>query len=75
MTTTFRGIFLTSEHAAETADFYRRVAGLPLETAGGEGYTYWKLDRDGMQLAIHDAGAFADYTHPPLSGSNLTHLY
>lgn len=28
-----------------------------------------------MQLAIHDAKAFAEYAYPPLSNSNLTHLY
>ncbi len=28
-----------------------------------------------MQLAIHDAEAFADYAFPPAAGSNLTHLY
>ncbi|HEV2506333.1 MAG TPA: VOC family protein [Mesorhizobium sp.] len=72
----FRGIFLTSTSPARTADFYRRVAGLPLEQVGAEGsYIYWRIDRDGIQLAIHAAEAFAAYTHPPLAGSNLTHLY
>ncbi|MFE0016850.1 VOC family protein [Mesorhizobium sp. NPDC059054] len=76
MQTTFRGIFLTSARPAETADFYRRVAGLPLEQVGAHGsYVYWRLDRDGVQLAIHEAEAFGAHTHPPLSGSNLTHLY
>lgn len=76
MRTTFRGIFLTSSNPAATADFYRRVAALPLETVGEEGqYIYRRLDRDGVQLAIHHAKAFAPYTHPPLAGSNLTHLY
>lgn len=28
-----------------------------------------------MQLAIHDAEAFAAYAHPPNPASNLTHLY
>jgi hypothetical protein len=28
-----------------------------------------------MQLAIHDAKAFADHTYPALAASNLTHLY
>lgn len=28
-----------------------------------------------MQLAIHEAGAFAGHAYPPLAGSNLTHLY
>ncbi len=28
-----------------------------------------------MQLAIHDAKAFAGYAYPAVSGSNLTHLY
>ena len=37
--------------------------------------TYWRLDRDGMQLAIHDAEGFADYAIPPNPASNLTHLY
>jgi catechol 2,3-dioxygenase-like lactoylglutathione lyase family enzyme len=76
MQVSFRGIFLTSGRPAATADFYREVAGQPLEAVGEEGqYIYWRLDRDGMQLAIHDATAFASYTHPPLAGSNLTHLY
>lgn len=76
MQTTFRGIFLTSANPSETADFYRRVAGLALEQIGSPGgYIYWRIDRDGVQLAIHDAAAFASYTHPPLAGSNLTHLY
>jgi hypothetical protein len=76
MQVSFRGIFLTSDQPAATADFYREVAGQPLEAVGDEGqYIHWRLDRDGMQLAIHDAAAFASYTHPPLAGSNLTHLY
>lgn len=76
MQTTFRGIFLTSGQPSATADFYRRVAALHLETVGEEGqYIYWRLDRDGVQLAIHDAKAFAPYAHPSLAGSNLTHLY
>lgn len=76
MQTIFRGIFLTSGNPVATPDFYREVALLPLETIGEQGqYVYWRLDRDGMQLAIHDASAFAPYAHPPLSGSNLTHLY
>jgi len=70
MQTTFRGIFLTSGHPAATADFYRRVAGLAHERAGEEGgYAYWRLDRGGVQLAIHEAGAFADHAYPPLAGS------
>lgn len=28
-----------------------------------------------MQLAIHDAEAFASYAYPPNPESNLTHLY
>ncbi len=75
MKTTLRGVFLTSIDPAATARFYREVAGLPLEQAGEGGYTYWLLDRDGMQLAIHDAQAFADYAYPPNRDSNLTHLY
>lgn len=75
MKTTFRGVFLTSTDPAATARFYREVAGLPLEQAGEGGYTYWRIDRDGMQLAIHDAQAFADYAYPPNRHSNLTHLY
>lgn len=76
MQTIFRGIFLTSPNPAGTAEFYRSVAGLPLEQAGAEGgYIYWRLDRAGVQLAIHSAEAFASYAHPPLPGSNLTHLY
>jgi len=76
MDTTFRGIFLTSETPEATARFYEEVALLPLERVGTPGqYVYWRLDRDGVQLAIHDAKAFADYAYPPLPGSNLTHLY
>jgi len=47
-----------------------------MEKVGVEGgYGYWRLDRDRMQLAIHDAKAFADYAHPALPNSNLTNLY
>ncbi|WP_246225856.1 VOC family protein [Chelativorans xinjiangense] len=38
-------------------------------------YIYWKLDRDGIQIAIHDAKLFADYAYPPVAESNLTHIY
>ena len=73
---TFRGVFLTSADAAKTAAFYRDVGCLPLEQNGSSpGYVYWKLDKDGMQLAIHEARAFADYAHPPFAQSNVTHLY
>lgn len=76
MDTKFRGVFLTSEKPEATARFYEQVASLPLETVGTPGqYVYWRLDRDGMQLAIHEAKAFADYANPPLAKSNLTHLY
>jgi hypothetical protein len=72
----FRGVFLTSDKPEATAKFYEQVAALPLETVGTPGdYIYWRLDRDGIQLAIHDAKAFADYAYPPCSGANLTHLY
>jgi catechol 2,3-dioxygenase-like lactoylglutathione lyase family enzyme len=71
-----RGIFLTSEHPAQTARFYEQVGGLPLEKIGVEGqYVYWKLDNGALQLAIHDAAKFAAYTHPARPESNLTHLY
>lgn len=76
MEPTFRGVFLTSEHPEATARFYEDVALLPLEAVGTKGeYIYWRLERNGVQLAIHDAKAFAKYTYPPLSDSNLTHLY
>lgn len=76
METSFRGVFLTSENPEAAATFYRQVALFPLEAIGEEGgYIYWRLDRNGMQLAIHDAKAFASYAYPPVSGSNLTHLY
>ncbi|HEU4576895.1 MAG TPA: VOC family protein [Polyangiaceae bacterium] len=76
MSTLFRGVFLTSKDPASTARFYRDVAGLELEQMGGEGaYVYWRVDHDGLQLAIHDAQKFAAYTHPPKPESNLTHLY
>jgi hypothetical protein len=76
MDITLRGIFLTSEQPQVTARFYEQVALLELETIGTpEHYVYWRCDRDGMQLAIHDAEAFAAYAHPALAGSNLIHLY
>ena len=76
METTFRGVFLTSDNPEATARFYEQVASLPLETVGAKDrYVYWRLDCHGMQLAIHDAKAFAAYAYPPLTGSNLTHLY
>lgn len=76
MSARFRGIFLTSSAPAATAAFYAEVASLDLEVVGSPGtYRYWRLDRDGIQVAIHDAAAFAPYCDPPLVGSNLTHLY
>jgi hypothetical protein len=76
VTATLRGIFLTSEQPEACARFYIDVVGLPLERVGTEGvYVYWKVDRDGLQLAIHDAQAFSAYTHPAMRTSNLTHLY
>jgi catechol 2,3-dioxygenase-like lactoylglutathione lyase family enzyme len=71
----FRGVFLTSQSPEATAAFYRDVAGIPLEAVGSDAYTYWRLDRNGIQIAIHDAEAFAAYAHPPIADSNLTHLY
>lgn len=59
-----------------TAKFYEQVAALPLEWMGVEGqYVYWRIDQGDMQLAIHDASAFADYAYPAQAGPNLTHLY
>jgi len=76
MVATFRGVFLTSDNPQETARFYRVVAGLPLEQVGDPNtYVYWILSQNGMELAIHDSAAFAEYTDPPLRGSNTTHLY
>lgn len=76
MQATFRGVFLTSEKPEVTATWYQQVAALPLERVGAPGeYNYWRLDRGGIQLAIHDAKAFADYAYPSLAASNLTHLY
>lgn len=73
---TLRGIFLTSEQPEACARFYIDVAGLELERVGTERvYVYWKVDRDGLQLAIHDAKAFSTYTHPVARASNVTHLY
>ena len=73
---TLRGIFLTSADPQRTARFYRDIAGLNLEQIGPPGgYQYWKIDDGSMQLAIHAADSFSDYTHPPVAGSNLTHLY
>jgi hypothetical protein len=74
--TVLRGIFLTSENPDQTANFYRTVAGLDLEEIGSaDTYRYWKIDKEGVQLAIHDAEKFADYTHPVQRDSNVTHLY
>jgi hypothetical protein len=76
METKLRGVFLTSETPRATAEFYKQVAALPLEQVGAGGqYIYWRIDHGGMQLAIHDAAAFADYAYPAQAGSNLTHLY
>jgi hypothetical protein len=76
METRFRGVFLTSENPETTANFYRQVALFPLEAVGEPGgYIYWRLDRNGMQLAVHDAKAFATYAYPSVASSNLTHLY
>jgi hypothetical protein len=72
----FRGIFLTSAEPEKTASFYQDVALLTLESVGEPGqYVYWKLDRDGIQIAIHDARLFAGYAYPPVAESNLTHIY
>lgn len=72
----FRGIFLTCEKPERTAAFYKDVAGLELEQVGKAGeYIYWKIDKDGIQIAIHDAAAFASYTFPAFAQSNVTHLY
>ena len=76
METKLRGVFLTSENPEATAKFYKTVAVLQLEQMGVEGqYIYWRIDHGGMQLAIHNASAFASYAHPAQAGSNLTHLY
>lgn len=76
MRISLRGIFLTSERPAATADFYERVAQLPLEKVGKEGeYAYWRIDDGGVQLAIHDAALFSAHTHPAEARSNLTHVY
>ena len=76
MKSTLRGIFLTSEKPEVTAKFYRSVANLELEEVGSPGgYVYWKADKNGMQLAIHDAKQFAAHTYPPRPDSNLIHLY
>ncbi|MGO2863037.1 MAG: VOC family protein [Brevibacterium sp.] len=75
MQSKFRGVFLTCDDAEVTADFYRDVAGVPLEAVSSDEYTYWMLDIDGVQIALHDAKAFADYSYPPNPSSNLTHLY
>lgn len=76
MRSTVRGIFLTSETPQQTAMFYKSVAGLLLEQVGEmREHAYWKLDQDGIQIAIHDASKFAGYAHPARPDSNLTHLY
>ncbi|MDN6528123.1 MAG: VOC family protein, partial [Brevibacterium sp.] len=58
-----------------TAEFYRDVAGVPVAPVGSDDYTSWMLDLNGVQIALHDAKAFADYSFPPNPESNLTHLY
>jgi hypothetical protein len=74
--TRLRGLFLTSEHPDLTARFYRDIAGLSLEQVStADGYIYWKLNDPNLQLAIHAAKGFADYTYPAVRASNLTHLY
>jgi hypothetical protein len=76
MTPILRGIFLTSEHPERTAEFYRDIAGLPLERVGDPAtYCYWKLDRNEFQIAIHGAREFAAYAYPCRPESNVTHLY
>lgn len=75
MTARFRGVFLTCQDSVKTAAFYRDLAGVPLEEAGDDEYTYYRLEVDGIQIALHDAHAFADYSFPPNSESNLTHMY
>lgn len=76
MKAAFRGIFLTSEDPASTAKFYLDVAGLDLEQIGSGGeYVYWRIDTDGVQLAIHDAKRFGMDAYPAVAGSNLIHLY
>lgn len=71
-----RGIFLTSPKPEVAAKFYRDVAGMELEQIGNtDSYVYWKIDKDGLQLAIHDSAKFSEYTHPVIPESNLTHLY
>jgi hypothetical protein len=75
MKSTFRGIFLTSDSPTVTAKFYQDVAGLALEAIGSGEHVYWKADNDGVQIAIHDAAKFADYSLPARPESNLTHLY
>ncbi|WP_152346051.1 MULTISPECIES: VOC family protein [Brevibacterium] len=75
MESTFRGVFLTCTDPEATAAFYREIADLPLETAGDEDYTYFVIDAEGIQIALHGAEAFADYAFPPVAESNLTHLY
>lgn len=76
MDATFRGVFLTSEEPEVTAKFYKQVALLPLERVGTPGqHIYWRLELGGMQLAIHEAKAFAEYAYPSLAESNLVHLY
>lgn len=76
MKTILRGVFLTSETPVLTAKFYREVARLELEQIGSEGgYEYWKMDENGVQLALHSAKEFAEYTYPAFLDSNVTHLY
>ena len=49
---------------------------MPLELVGDPAaYAYWKVGRDGVQLAIHDARLFSTYTYPSRADSNVTHLY
>lgn len=75
MQSQFRGVFLTCKDAEATADFYRDVAGVSLVTSGSDEYTYWTLDVDGIQIALHEASAFAEINLPTDPESELTHLY
>ena len=67
---------MTSQNPSDTARFYQEVAGLQVAACGNEGqYTYWKVETNGIQFAIHDAESFATYSHPSRPESNVTHLY
>ncbi len=57
----FRGVFLTSGNPTSTANFNDEVAELALEEVQMGVYNYWRVDCDGVRMAIHDAARGVGY--------------